>query len=233
MSFYGFPEQSLLFLVALRENNTREWFEAHRGEYEKLILAPSRAFVQEMGEHLQALVPTIKAVPKVNGSLFRIYRDTRFSKDKTPLKTHIGFIFWQGHLKRMQSSGFYFHFAPDELFFAAGIHAFSQPMRDAYRSYIKDDNRRAELHTILASLLERGYHIPREHYKRYPRGFSKESPYAALSLLDGLYAYTTCGPEPFLHSQALIDEAYRHFEAMSDLQQWVYAMSQHAKETQP
>jgi uncharacterized protein (TIGR02453 family) len=233
MPFTGFPQQSLSFLTALRENNTKEWFEAHRDEYEKLILAPSRAFVEEMGEHLQALVPTIHAVPKVNGSLFRIFRDTRFSKNKTPLKTHIGFIFWQGRLKRMQSSGFYFHFATDELFFAAGIHAFSQPMRDAYRSYLKDENRRSELHNILESLQAKGYHTPREHYKRYPKGFSKKSPHAALSLFDGLYAYITCGPEPFLHSQALIDEAYRHFEAMFDLQQWVYAMSLHAKQTQP
>jgi uncharacterized protein (TIGR02453 family) len=230
MPFNGFPKQSLSFLAALRENNTKEWFEAHRNEYEKLILAPSRAFVVEMGEHLQALVPTINAVPKVNDSLFRIFRDTRFSKEKTPLKTHIGFVFWQGRGRRMQSSGFYFHFTPDELFFAAGIRAFSRPMRDAYRSYLKDEEHRAELHAILTSLQAKGYRIPPAHYKRYPEGFTKESPHASLSLLDGLYAYTTCEPEPFLHSNALIDKAYLSYEEMFSLQQWVYAMSLLAEE---
>ena len=77
MEFKGFSKKTLPFLSSIRKNNNKEWFEAHRTEYEELILNPSRAFVVEMGEHLQALEPTINAIPKINKSLYRIYRDTR------------------------------------------------------------------------------------------------------------------------------------------------------------
>ena len=69
MEFTGFGKKTLSFLKDIKRNNNKEWFEAHRSEYEKLILNPSRDFVVEMGEHLQALEPTIKAEPKINKSL--------------------------------------------------------------------------------------------------------------------------------------------------------------------
>ena len=77
MEFKGFSKKTLPFLESIRKNNNKEWFEAHKSDYEELILNPSRTFVIEMGEHLQALEPTINAEPKINKSLYRIYRDTR------------------------------------------------------------------------------------------------------------------------------------------------------------
>jgi len=137
VEFSGFSKKTLPFLESIRQNNNKTWFEAHKDEYEKLILNPSRAFVEEMGEHLQALEPTINAVPKINKSLYRIYRDTRrMGANKEPIKSRIGIIFWQGSGKRMQSSSFYLHFSPDELFVAAGVRWFEKPMLDAYREYI-------------------------------------------------------------------------------------------------
>ncbi|RLA71122.1 MAG: DUF2461 domain-containing protein [Epsilonproteobacteria bacterium] len=225
MHFDGFPKELLTFLKTLRENNNKEWFEAHRHEYESLLLEPSRAFVVEMGEHLQALVPTVNAIPKINGSLFRIYRDIRFSKDKTPIKSRIGVIFWQGSGKRMQSSSFYLHFSPDELFFAVGIRNFSQSMRDTYREYIKVEQHRKDLHKILTLLRKKGYLIPEAHYKRYPKGFSHESPFSELSLLGGIYAFKVFKPKVYLFSEDLIHKAYEVYEDMFDLQQWVYEMT--------
>jgi len=122
LNFSGFDEKALPFLESIRQNNNKEWFEAHRDEYEKYILEPSRAFVDEFGEHLMALEPSINFSPKINKSLFRIYRDTRrMGAIKVPLKHRIGVIFWQGAGSRMQSSSFYLHFSPDELFVAAGV----------------------------------------------------------------------------------------------------------------
>ena len=87
MEFSGFSKKTLPFLKAIKKNNNKEWFEAHRSEYEELILNPSRAFVSEMGEHLQALEPTINFSPKINKSLYRIYRDTRrMGANKAPIK---------------------------------------------------------------------------------------------------------------------------------------------------
>ncbi len=225
MHFDGFPKDLLTFLKTLRKNNNKEWFDAHRHEYESLLLEPSRSFVVEMGEHLQALVPTINAIPKINGSLFRIYRDIRFSKDKTPIKSRIGVIFWQGSGKRMQSSSFYLHFSPDELFFAVGIRNFSQSMRDTYREYIKVEQHRKDLHEILTSLTEKGYLVPDTQYKRYPKGFSAEIPFSELSLLGGIYAFKVFKPEEYLFSEDLTHKAYEVYEDMFDLQQWVFEMT--------
>ena len=105
MEFKGFDKKTLPFLDYIRKNNNKEWFSAHKDEYETLILNPSRSFVTEMGEHLQALVPTINAIPKINKSLYRIYRDSRRPNAiAQPIKERIGILFWQGNTKRMQSS---------------------------------------------------------------------------------------------------------------------------------
>ena len=82
MQFNGFSKEGIEFLKRLEVNNTKVWFENNRTIWEKHILLPNTNFVQEMGETLQILIPTIHFKPKVSGSLFRIYRDVRFSKDK-------------------------------------------------------------------------------------------------------------------------------------------------------
>ncbi len=224
MSFTAFPKASLDFLARIRRNNTKEWFEAHRNEYESLILEPSRSCTIELGEHLQALVPTINATPKVNGSLFRIYRDIRFSKDKTPIKSRIGLIFWQGRGRRMQSSAFYLHFSPDELFVAVGIRGFSPQMLECYREYITVARHRETLHTILESMRSQGFSVPEPHYKRLPRHFDASLRDEVLTRYNSMYVYRVFPPE-MIHSSALIPTLYATYEAMLPLQQWVYAMT--------
>ncbi len=224
MSFTAFPRASLDFLARIRRNNTKEWFEAHRNEYEKFILEPSRSCTVELGEHLQALVPTVNAIPKVNGSLFRIYRDLRFSKDKTPIKSRMGLIFWQGRGRRMQSSAFYLHFSPDELFVAVGIRGFSAEMLACYRAYIKVARHREALHAILETMRAQGFVIPPPQYKRLPRGFDASLNHEPLTRYDSMYVYTVFSPK-LIHAQELIPTLYATYEAMLPLQQWVYTMS--------
>jgi len=222
--FSAFPEETLPFLAELEANNTKAWFEANKNRYHALVLEPSRAFVEEMGEHLMALVPTINAEPKVNGSLFRIYRDQRFHFDEPPLKTHIGILFWQGNGKRMQSSAFYLHFDAKHMMIAAGIRRFKPEMLTAYRKYIASEKQRAALHSILASLAEKGYKMPERRYRRYPVGFDAAMAYSELSLYDAMYAYSECDAE-LISGGRLIDTLYGHYEAMLPLQQWVYEMT--------
>ncbi len=229
--FHGFPKESLPFLQRIERNNTKEWFDGHKEEYQRFILEPSRDFVVEMGEHLQALVPTVNAIPKINGSLFRIYRDTRFSKNKSPIKTRIGIIFWQGRAKRMSSSAFYLQFDPKALMLAVGIRSFKKELLDAYREYIKNDERRRELHAILEDVKARGYRLPEPRYKRYPRGFDKTMEHAYLSLYDGMYAFAILLPEA-LFSEAFVHQAYDVYEALFALHQWVYEMTLTVKEAE-
>ena len=219
-----FTKESLKFLADIRENNNKEWFENNRYRYDDFILNPSRAFVEELGEHLQALVPNIKAIPKINSSLFRIFRDVRLSKDKTPLKSRIGIVFWRGSGKRLQSASFYLHFSPDALLFASGIRGFSKDSLAGYREYIKDERHAKELETIMIALKEKGYAFPEAHYKRYPRGFDKTMPYAHLSLYASMFAYKTVAPEMIYHDR-LIEDAYGVYADLLPLFEWIYAMS--------
>ena len=231
MEFKGFSPKVLEFLQAIKENNNKEWFEAHKSDYEKLILEPSRAFVEEMGEHLQALEPTINAEPKINKSLYRIYRDTRrMGVKEAPIKCRIGMIFWQGRANRMQSSSFYLHFSPEELYVSAGVRWFEKPMLDAFREYIKDDARRVELDSVMKSIKEKGYSYLEKGYKRYPKGFSAEMPAVDLSLYKGMATYKILDPRLIEDGALFIDTLYKIYEDMLPLQQLMYEVSLRVKE---
>jgi uncharacterized protein (TIGR02453 family) len=227
MKFNGFSKKTLPFLESIRQNNNKEWFELHRKEYEEFILEPSRAFVIEMGEHLQALEPTIKFEPKINKSLFKIYRDTRRMKDAVsiPLKYRIGIIFWQGNGSRMQNSSFYLHFSPDELFVSVGIRWFEKPMLEAYREYIKNAYKREELNNILHYLMKKGYSVIDKRYKRYPRGIKADITNSHLFLYKGMATYKILKPNIIENSDKLIDTLYKIYEDMLPLQQYMFNVS--------
>ena len=95
-SFSGFTKETVRFYAALRKNNDRAWFEANRATYESHVVAPPPALRQGHGEKLKTIVPQVIAIPAVNKSIFRIYRDTRFSLDPAPYKTNLGIYFWDG-----------------------------------------------------------------------------------------------------------------------------------------
>ena len=233
MDFKGFSKKTLPFLKAIKKNNNKEWFEAHRSEYEELILNPSRSFVVEMGEHLQALEPTINAQPKINKSLYRIYRDTRrMGANKEPIKHRIGMIFWQGNNKRMQSSAFYMHFSPDELMVAVGVRWFEKPMLDAFREYILSEDKRQELQEILTAIKAKGkgYTHLEKGYKRYPRGFNAQMSNSELSLYKGMATFKVLDPKLIVNGTKLIETLYEIFEDMLPLQQFMYEVSLRVKE---
>ena len=222
--FSGFPKEGLTFLSNIIINNSKEWLDDHREEYEKYIITPNKAYVEEMGEHLQILVPNIHAITKINKSLFRIYRDARFHR-LDPIKERIGIIFWQGTTHRMQSASFYMHYDPFEIFVATGIRNFKAPLLSVYREYIKNDAKREALHTILEALRAKGYSIPEPKYKRYPLGCDKDDTYAYLYLYGAMYAFTTFEPDSTFHSEAIIDRNFKVYEDMLDLHLWVYELT--------
>ncbi len=225
MTFKGYSKESLDFLKELRSNNTKEWFEDRKHIYEEHILDANRAFVEEMGEHIQALVPTINAIPKINGSLYRIYRDTRFAKDKTPLKTHTGVVFWQGKGKRTQSSNFYTRATPEEYVIGAGIRRFDTALLSTYRDYILNLENADKLYSILQACREKGYCVIEPSYKRLPRGFDKTYPYPELALLDGMVVNKKFAPDKVYFSSELIDRCFKIYEELFPLQQWLYEMT--------
>jgi uncharacterized protein (TIGR02453 family) len=116
-----FSKATFGFLDELAANNDRAWFEANKERYEALVREPALDFIAAMAEPLQTFAPHFRAEPrKMGGSLMRVYRDTRFARDKTPYKTNIGIQFRHELGKDVHAPGFYVHIATDECFFGAG-----------------------------------------------------------------------------------------------------------------
>ena len=120
--FPGFGKPALAFLAELSQNNNRDWFNTNKARYESDVLDPALAFIHAMQEPLAEIAPHFVAqATRVGGSLMRIYRDTRFSKEKTPYKTNIGIQFRHEQAKDVHSPGFYVHVDPQQVFFGVGM----------------------------------------------------------------------------------------------------------------
>jgi len=231
MQFNGFSKKGTKFLKDLSQNNTKVWFENHRHIWEDEIRTPTENFVEEMGETLQILVSSINYKAKVGGSLFRIYRDIRFSKDKTPMKTKIGLLFWQGINHRMQSSSFYMHFDENEYFIATGIRNFKPPMLKTFREYIQDNNKREELKNIINKLIEKGYNIPEPKFIRYPKNCNSNDTNSNFYLFGSLYSYKSFKLNKKFYTFDIITQCFNIYNDMLPLQQWVYNMTLTHKNT--
>lgn len=122
LSFSGFPEGLVSFLSELSRHNNRSWFQANRDRYECDVREPALQFIAAMAGPLKKISPNFTAVPKkVGGSLMRIHRDIRFSKDKKPYKTNLGIHFRHAAGKDVHAPGYYFHVDPHEVFIGVGI----------------------------------------------------------------------------------------------------------------
>lgn len=116
-----FSKATLNFLDDLAANNDRTWFAANKQHYESLVREPALEFIAAMAPVLDRIAPHFRAeARKVGGSLMRVFRDTRFSRDKTPYKTNIGIQFRHSLGKDVHAPGFYLHIGTDECFFGAG-----------------------------------------------------------------------------------------------------------------
>lgn len=174
--FAGFGADTIGFIEDLRFHNERDWFQANKERYEAQWLAPAMAFIEDMAPRLEKVAPHMTAVPKkTGGSLMRIYRDTRFSKDKTPYKTNIGLHFRHAAGKDVHAPGLYVHIEPGEHFLGCGLwRPASEPLR-AIRQRIVDkpDAWRA---ATSGKAFTRHWKIGGESLKRAPKGFDPEHP---------------------------------------------------------
>lgn len=171
MSPVYFSARLFVFLQHLRRNNRRVWFLKHREEFEQVARQPSLRFISDLRLRLREISPWLVADPKPSGgSLFRVYRDIRFSKDKSPYKTHIGMNFWHAQgTEQIHGPGLYFHLDPAGCFLAGGVW---QPdpralarIRDAI-AWRPDEWRRAK----------RGLALAGDTLVRPPRGYPADHP---------------------------------------------------------
>ena len=174
--FKGFNSSTFKFLSELEKNNNRPWFAENKHRYENVVLDPSLDFIVDMASQLEKLSADIEAVPKrVGGSLMRVYRDTRFGKDKTPYKTNIGIHFRHRMGKDVHCPAFHCHISNTDVFLGAGIWRPNSKTLAAIRRRI-DQEPKQWIKVRDNRQLNKIYSLSGDCLKRNPRGFSLDHP---------------------------------------------------------
>ena len=171
-----FTAKTLSFLRALKRNNDREWFRARKDEYERHVRGPMIDLIERLAKDLRAFAPELACDPKA--SLYRIYRDTRFSEDKSPLKTHVSAHFPLRGVPRGTSAGLYFEIAPQWVWMGGGIYMPSSADLRAIRAHIAETH--PKLHRIIhaAAFTRMMGAMTGDQLTRVPRGYLPEHPAA-------------------------------------------------------
>lgn len=221
MAFAGFPREGLLFLGELGRHNERAWFQEHRNEYDDFLLEPARDFVEAIGAEFDRAGIDVHAEPKVGGSIMRIARDTRFSKDKRPYKTHVDLWFWQGSGPSRSCPGYWFRLTPDALLLGAGMHSFEPPLLERYREAVADPVRGEALGRAVTKVSGTGADVWGKTYKRIPRGYEAQGARAELLLHGGLYAGIELTTPPELHTARFPAFCVERYTGLAPLQEWL------------
>jgi uncharacterized protein (TIGR02453 family) len=210
-TFTGFP-RALAFLEALADHNDRDWFAANKHRYESDVLEPALAFIAAMREPLARFAPNFDAVPKrVGGSLMRVYRDTRFSRDKSPYKTNIGIQFRHNGGNDVHAPGYYVHIEPGDVFIAAGLWrpepAALAGIRDAIVERPQDWKRARDY-----AAFRRHYTMGGEALQRVPKGYPGDHPFADDLKRKDFIASCALSDDAIV-AKSFVKEATRRFEA--------------------
>jgi uncharacterized protein (TIGR02453 family) len=220
--FQGFPSETLEFLSQLARNNHRDWFAARKSEYEVHVLEPSLAFISAMQKPLEKVSPLLRAIPKkVGGSLMRIYRDTRFSKDKTPYKTNVGIHFRHATGCDVHAPGCYVHIQPGECFLGVGTWHPSPPALAKIRRRIADEpsawKRARDNKRFRAS-----FELAGDSLQRPPQGFESDHP-----LIDDLkrkdFIAVSYVDDRSISSRSFVQDTAAAFRAATPLMQFLCA----------
>ena len=170
--FRNFSPKALAFLRALKRNNDRAWFKARKDQYELLLRTPMIQLINRVAADFQTFAPDLVASPKI--SLYRIYRDTRFSENKAPLKTHISAVFPHRGLLKHQGAGLYLEVAPGWVWIGGGMYAPDTSQLHAVREHVASNLRRLRAIVESPSFRRTFGRLEGERLQRIPRGFPKD-----------------------------------------------------------
>ena len=170
-----FTREFFRFFRALAKNNNREWFQAHKADYQRAVVAPMCGFIESMGPRLRGISPHFVANPRPhNGSMFRIYRDLRFARDKSPYKLHAACQFRHALGRDAHTVGFYVHLSVEEVVIGAGIWLPpSEELQKIRETIVDNPNAWRDIKT--SSAVKRYFGgISGDGLKRPPRGFDAD-----------------------------------------------------------
>jgi len=178
-TFRGFPKEALRFLRALKRNNNRDWFLAHKDIYEASVKAPMTELVTAVGGAILNFAPEMVVDPRRN--IYRIHRDIRFSQDKSPYKTHVAALFWPRGLEKNACAALYFHLEPAEVLIAGGIYMPGPAEVRAIRNHIAANWEQSKSIISAPQFKKLFGGLEGEKLSRPPRGFPVDHP--AIELL--------------------------------------------------
>jgi len=206
--------KTLAFLRALKRNNDREWFRARKNEYEQHVRDPMVVLLDQLAADFRGFAPDLVSEPRV--CLFRIYRDTRFSEDKRPLKTHVAAHFPSRKFAKGEGAGLYVEVAPQWVWMGGGIYMPTPPELNAIRARVATDHRR--LHSVVTSPAFKSVlgEMSGDRLTRVPRGYPKDHPaadYLRHKQFLGFREY----PAEFALSPRFYPELLQTFRALTPL----------------
>ena len=220
--FSGFSKATFGYLAGLEANNSKDWFAANRAAYEDDLIAPALDFVAAMAPVVAQMNPAYQAVPKMNGSLRRLHRDLRFSKDKTPFSPRLHLVFWHGsHPNRAPAIHLVLH--GDGFGLGVGQWAMTPAELAAYRAAVVDPARRARLKSALKAAEEVGATLTEPALARLPKGVESIGDDDHLLRHKGLVARSHKRlpiPEEMLGPGA-VDYAGKLIKAVAPISDWL------------
>jgi uncharacterized protein (TIGR02453 family) len=209
-----FTPGALAFLRALKRNNRREWFKPRKEKYETLLRDPMIALVERLAADFRTFAPDLVASPKT--SLYRIYRDTRFSEDKAPYKTHVAAVFPHRALPKNRSAALYFHVSTDEVWIGGGLYSPDTSQLQTLREHIAANHRRLRAIVESPGFRRTAGGLEGEQLQRVPRGFPKDHE-AAVFLKHRQFLAAVEHPASLATSPRLYAEVVRVFKQAAPL----------------
>jgi len=223
--FTGFPPETFAFLRSLARHNDREWFEAHRDDYENVCVAPALAFVATVGPRVKSLFAGIQFDATLGGSLLRIHRDLRFVRNEKPYKEYLDVWFWRGEDKGRAAPSFGVRLHGDRIEVGAGIRVLVGEQLAAYRVAVADARSGRRLDEVMSALRKAGrYTIAGKQLARVPVGFDPAHARVELLRRTGLFMCRDTPVGKSASTAKFADECIGHFAAMVPLCRWLQAL---------
>jgi uncharacterized protein (TIGR02453 family) len=216
--FPGFPPEAMDFFRELKENNHREWFQRRKAQYEDIVRKPMIEFVEALNEDLREYAREYLCEPKK--AIYRIYRDTRFSPDKTPYKTHIAAVWPRRALEKRPSAGYYVSVSPEEVAIGGGLYMLLPPEILAIRTHLSANYDRLLPLLRESKLRKLMGELHGEQLTRPPKGFSAEDPAIQVLKKKQWYFYITLPPEIATTPELFTGTAVR-FRAMAPVMNYL------------
>ena len=216
MQFKHFPQDTAKFLTDLSKNNNKDWFEENRSRYEDFFIAPAKAFVEAIGPRLQEISPDIVYEPKVDRSIFRIYRDARRHRGRAPFKNHLGIVFWSKYApSRLEAPCYYFHLEPPFYSVGVGVANFTPELLEKYRKAVTVKKTAIELANILDTAKNEYWEVSGNMLKKLPKGIEALEGFEHLLLFKSLYLSDETPINSDFYKDDFLDNILEIFKKMS------------------